>query len=185
MDIPALMLIDVQKGIDDAEHWGGNRNNPSAEKNIESLLHVWRTKKYPVIIVQHASTSAQSPFHPAKPGHALKEFVTPREGERLIVKSATNAFIGTFLHQHLAQQKITELVVTGFVTNNSVEATVRNAGDFGFKTTVVADACACFDKKGLSAETFSSSLVHEMSLANMSGEYAEISSTQQIINKYQ
>ena len=28
----ALLLIDLQKGFEDIEHWGGERNNPEAEK---------------------------------------------------------------------------------------------------------------------------------------------------------
>ena len=37
----ALLLIDVQKGVNDLEHWGGptgRRNNPQAERRIKELL---------------------------------------------------------------------------------------------------------------------------------------------------
>ena len=182
---PALVLIDVQKGIDEADHWGGNRNNAGAEEKILALLTFWRSLQLPVIIVQHESTSKQSPFYPGKLGNALKDFVAPVIGEPTFRKSTANAFVGTFLQQHLAQKKISELVITGFVTNNSVEATVRMAGDLGFKTTVVADACACFDKIGLDGTRYASSLVHDLSLANLKGEYAEILSTTDVIKKYQ
>ena len=69
--IPALVLIDVQRGIDESEHWGGNRNNPEAEQNIALLLEWWRKLKFPVIIVQHCSVSSDSPFRPGHHGNAL------------------------------------------------------------------------------------------------------------------
>jgi nicotinamidase-related amidase len=181
MSGPALMLIDVQKGIDESDHWGGNRNNPSAEQNIASLLQHWRSRKFPIIIIQHCSTSADSPFYPGKIGNDLMDFVEPVIGEPTFRKSTANAFVGTFLQRYLAEQKISSLVITGFVTNNSVEATARMAGDIGFKTTVVSDACACFDKKGMDGTIYPSSLVHDLSLANLRGEYADIKPTQEVI----
>lgn len=30
---PALLLIDLQQGFNDETHWGGNRNNPDANKS--------------------------------------------------------------------------------------------------------------------------------------------------------
>jgi hypothetical protein len=36
-DRPALILIDIQKGFDDVEYWGGERNNSDAEKNARIL----------------------------------------------------------------------------------------------------------------------------------------------------
>jgi nicotinamidase-related amidase len=182
MNSPALMLIDVQKGIDESDHWGGNRNNLSAEENIALLLKHWRARKFPIIIIQHCSTSPASPFFPGKPGNDLKDFVEPIIGEPTFRKSTANAFVGTFLQRHLAEQKISSLVITGFVTNNSVEATARMAGDIGFKTTVVSDACACFDKKGMDGTIHPSALVHDLSLANLKGEYATILSTQEVLN---
>jgi len=179
--IPALVLIDVQRGIDEEDHWGGNRNNPDAENNIELLLAQWRLNNLPVIIVQHCSTSPLSPFRPGQRGNDLKDFVEIRPGDKLIQKSTASAFIATDLEKYLSDQRIKSVVICGFVTNNSVEATARNAGDLGFKTTVVSDAVACFDKRGLDGSIYESGLVHQISLSNLAGEYASIKSTEEII----
>ncbi len=177
----ALVLIDVQKGIDEAVHWGGNRNNPEAENNIERLLSAWRTAKRPVIIVQHDSTEPASPFRPSHYGNQLKDFVRPAIGEKLVKKSTTNAFAGTDLQEYLTTKKINHLVITGFVTNNSVEATARMAGDLGFRTFVVSDATATFDKRASDGTKYDSHLIHTISLANLSGEYATIVNTGQLL----
>lgn len=47
-----------------------------------------------------------------------------------------------------AEVNITTLFITGFMTNGCVETTARMAGDLGFKTHVVSDGTATFDRLG-------------------------------------
>jgi len=184
MSTPALILVDVQVGIDEANHWGGNRNNPQAEQNIERLLSQWRRNKFPVVVVQHCSKSPISPFRPGQRGNDLKDFVELKVGDKHVQKSTTSAFNGTDLEKYLVDNDIHALVVCGFVTNNSVEATARHAGDLGFDTTVVSDAVACFDKSGVDGTMYDSGLVHQISLSNLAGEYASIKTTEEIIRVF-
>jgi len=177
----ALLVIDAQEGIKEEEHWGGNRNNRQAENNIAVLLNHWRQLRYPVIIVQHCSVSMTSPFRPTHHGNKLMDFVLFQPHEKLIQKSTASAFIKTDLREFLELEKITSLIITGFVTNNSVEATARNAGDLGVDTTVVSDATACFDKIAMNGKKYSSDVVHELSLANLKDEYATIRTTAEIV----
>lgn len=178
---PALLIIDAQEGIKDEAHWGWNRNNLLAESNIEMLLAYWRKRGLPVIIVQHCSVSVTSPFRPDHAGNKLMDFVSPQPGEKLIQKSTASALIKTDLPDYIANKKISTLIITGFVTNNSVEATARNAGDSGIDTIVVSDATACFDKVSLKGTTYTSEVVHELSLSNLKDEYADIRTTKEIL----
>lgn len=178
---PALIVIDVQKGIDESDYWGGNRNNLHAEGNIRLLIDHWRANGFPILFVKHDSTNLQSPFHPTRPGNALKEFILPGDGELLVTKSTANAFINTSLQEELSQRQIRELVVVGFVTNNSVEATARMAGDLGYSTYVVSDATACFDKMGVNNVTYGAELIHLITLSNLKDEYVRIVTTQEIL----
>ncbi|AYB32414.1 cysteine hydrolase family protein [Chryseolinea soli] len=177
----ALIVIDVQHGIDEAGHWGGNRNNPTAEENIARLLKHCRALGLPIVIVQHDSVSPASPFRPGQKGNLLKDFVTVLPGEKSIHKSTANAFIKTDLEAFLKAQHIAKLIITGFVTNNSVEATARMAGELGFHTTVVSDATASFDKVGVDGTKYSSTLIHQVSLSNLKDEYASIATTAEVI----
>ncbi|HXR81251.1 MAG TPA: isochorismatase family cysteine hydrolase, partial [Saprospiraceae bacterium] len=111
----------------------------------------------------------------------LMDFVQVQPGEKLVQKSTASAFINTDLSQYIEQRKIDSLVVTGFVTNNSVEATARNAGVSGIDTTVVSDATACFDKVAMNGTKFTSDVVHALSLANLKDEYATIMTTDEIL----
>ena len=170
---PALLVIDVQKAIDDPS-WGTDRNNPHAEATIAQLLEHWRRSGWPVVHVRHASTEVGSTYRREAAGFAFKDEVQPLPGERVIEKSTNSAFIGTGLEQLLRDAGIDSVVITGVITNNSVEATARMAGNLGFVTFVVADATATFGRHDYDGRWRTSAEVHAMSLANLDGEYATV-----------
>ncbi|HEX7192323.1 MAG TPA: cysteine hydrolase family protein [Thermoanaerobaculia bacterium] len=173
MKPPALLIIDVQKAIDDPS-WGSDRNNPHAEATIARLLERWRAGGWPVVHVRHASTEADSTYRPDRPGFAFKDEVRPVDGETVIEKSTNSAFIGTHLEELLRRAGVESVVITGVITNNSVEATARMAGNLGFETYVVADATATFGRHDYDGRWRTSAEVHAMSLANLDGEYATV-----------
>jgi nicotinamidase-related amidase len=74
-------------------------------------------------------------------------------------------------------------VIVGVSTNNSVEATARSAGNLGFSTQAIADACFTFPKTDYNGVLRSAEEVHAMSLANLEGEYAEILSTAELLQQ--
>lgn len=175
----ALLIIDVQQGFDSAE-WG-ERSNPAAESNIIRLLAAWRSAGMPVIHVQHLSTSPDSPLHPDSPGSALKPEVAPRDGEPLIQKRVNSAFIGTELEALLRERGIDGLVIVGLTTNHCVSTTTRMAGNLGFETVVVGDATAAFGVTGHDGRHHSAEDVHAVSLANLHGEFATVTSTDDVL----
>jgi nicotinamidase-related amidase len=67
------------------------------------------------------------------------------------------------------------------LTHNSLEATVRNAGNLGYSVFVAGDACWAVDKTDLRGKTWPAEDVHQLSLANMHGEYATVTSVAEII----
>ncbi|MRR16446.1 MAG: cysteine hydrolase [Deltaproteobacteria bacterium] len=176
----ALLVIDVQRAIDHPS-WG-KRNNPRAEENIGRLLAAWRQAEEPVIHVRHFSKEPSSTYRPGQEGSDFKPEVQPRDGETILTKHTNNAFIGTDLEVLLKSRGIFTLVICGVITNNSVEATARMAGDLGWETYVASDATATFDKVDFSGKPHAAEEVHAMSLANLQGEYATILSTQEIIH---
>ncbi|WP_035693137.1 cysteine hydrolase family protein [Azospirillum halopraeferens] len=178
----ALLLIDLQRAIDDPR-WAvhGPRNNPQAEGNVAALLAAWRATGRPVVHVRHDSQEPDSPYRPTTPGHAFKPEAQPLPGERVVAKTTNSAFIGTGLDAWLVEHGIATLVVAGVLTNNSVEATVRMAGNLGFDTILAADAgfaCARRDRRG---RVWPAEDVHALSLANLEGEYARIMDTAEIL----
>jgi len=176
----ALLVIDVQKAIDHP-NWG-QRNNPQAEQNIAALLRAWRDTGRPIYHIRHDSTEPASHYRPGQPGHDFKPEAQPLPGETVIVKRTNSAFIGTDLEQRLRSANHSPLVVTGVITNNSVEATVRMAGNLGFDTYLVEDAVFTFGRKDWAGTFRIASEVHAMSLANLDGEYCSITTTREVLD---
>ena len=168
----ALILIDQQQGIHHPKL--GPRNNPQAEDRIAGLLEHWRAMGRPVIHVQHLSRSPDSVFWPQQPGVEFQQRFRPQAGEWVVQKQVPDAFCATALEAGLRERDITQLVVVGVATNNSVESTARTAGNLGFATWVVEDACYTFDKADFFGNPRSAEAVHAMSLANLHGEYATV-----------
>src|ERR1041385_3161959 len=144
----ALLVIDVQKAIDHPK-WAaaGPRNNPDAEANIMRLIDYWRKSGRPLFHIRHDSTSPGSTYLPGQPGNDFKPEAMPLPGETVIAKRTNSAFIGTALEQRLRATGHTTPVAAGVATSNSVEATVRMAGNLDFAIYVVSDATFTFDKR--------------------------------------
>lgn len=175
----ALILIDIQQGLDDP--WYGVRNNPDAEANASRLLETWRKHGLPVVHIQHLSTNPDSPLYPGKPGVAHKREVAPQRDEPVMTKQVNSGFIGTELEQWLREQSISNVVICGLTTNHCVETTTRMAGNLGFDAYLAHDACAAHDLTGPDGSHYSADQVHAMSLANIASEFATVISTEQII----
>jgi nicotinamidase-related amidase len=114
----ALVIIDVQRGFDDAR-WG-RRNNPDAEQKIAALLAQWRRTGRPVFHVQHLSNSESSPLHPRNPACEFKEIVRPLENEQVFQKRVNSAFIRTQFESSLRQRGIRSIVIVGLTTPHCV-----------------------------------------------------------------
>jgi nicotinamidase-related amidase len=164
----ALVLVDLQRAIDDPS-WAadGPRNNPQAETNVAALLATWRRVGYPIFHVKHDGTFPTSTYRPGQPGNDFKPEAAPLPGEPVIAKHTNSAFIGTELDRLLRQAKVTTLVICGVITNNSLEATVRMAGNLGFDTYLVEDAAFTFARRDYGGRLRTAQEVHDMSLANL------------------
>jgi nicotinamidase-related amidase len=178
----ALIISDVQKAIDHPD-WlqHGGRNHPEAERRIAELLAAWRRAALPVYHVRHDSREPNSAYRPEQPGNDFKREAQPLPVERIVAKQTNSAFIGTGFEQLLRDAGHTVLVIAGVITNNSVEATVRMAGNLGFETYLVEDACFTFARPDWNGRVRSAEEVHAMSLANLHGEYCSVITTEEAV----
>lgn len=175
----ALIVIDVQKAIDHSS-WG-ERNNPDAEQNIAALIAAWRSTHRPIYHIRHDSTELDSHYRPGQPGNDFKAEARPLAQETIVVKTTNSAFIGSRLEAMLSEANLRTLVVMGVITNNSVEATVRMAGNLGFETYLVEDACLTFGRRDWKGRWRTADEVHSMSLANLDGEYCSVVRADQVL----
>ena len=175
----ALLVIDVQQGLDDPKY--GPRSTPEAEAAIARLLGAWRAAGWPVVHIQHLSTSPTSPLRPQSPGVALKPEAQPLPDEPLFQKRVHSAFVGTDLEAYLHEHAITTVVAIGLTTNHCVSTTVRMANNLGFETLVVADATAAHAARGYDGRSFTAEEVHATALASLHGEFATVVTSDEVL----
>jgi biuret amidohydrolase len=84
----------------------------------------------------------RSPFLPDAPQTQLVPELEPNEREAVIDKLTLSAFAGTPLELALRGAGVDAVAIVGVATEIGIEPTVRHAGDLGFISVVVTDACA-------------------------------------------
>jgi ureidoacrylate peracid hydrolase len=84
--------------------------------------------------------------------------IAPEGDEIVIPKSSSSVFISTNIHYVLGNLGVKHLIVSGFLTDQCVDSTVRDACDYGYLVTLVTDACAALSEDS-----------HVTSLANNRG----------------
>jgi len=183
-DTTALLLIDVQKGVNDFQYYGGptgRRNNPEAERNIAAILAAWRELGGKTAFTRHDSREEGSPLKLSLESGQQLDGLEPQDGDIVVTKDVNSGFVGTSLEVDLRRAGIQRLVVAGFFTNFCVETTVRMAGNLGFDTYLVHDACATMNRVGLDGTDYDPDLVHAMTIANLHGEFCTAITTQDAI----
>lgn len=186
MPPPALLLIDMQTGFQDAV-WGA-RNNPHSEAAGSALLAAWRAWRWPVFHAQHLSVAENSVLRADRPGVEIIPAFRPLPQELLFQKNVNSAFIGTRLEAALRAAAITELVIFGYTTPHCVSSTTRMAANLGFHVTLAADATASFAANaqvdfpgsGLVAP-LDPEMIHQYALAHLQGEFADIRTSDDIL----
>lgn len=177
----ALIIVDVQKGFE--EPGWGQRNNPQAEENIARLLDAWRRTGRPIYFIQHQSRNPQSALRPNYVGSEIKDEVQPLPGEPVLQKNVNSAFIGTDLEDRLRANNQETVVVTGLTTDHCVSTTARMASNLGFRTIVVEDATATFDRPSHDGKKhYTAEEIHTSELSSLHGEFADILDTDTLLH---
>jgi nicotinamidase-related amidase len=163
MRLPAdavLLIIDAQEVAEGPRSGGGDGTD--IETNIGALVAAWRTEDLPIV-------------HVGKPPIAPFAFVVPPlEGEIIIERNATSAFVGSDLEARLDELGATTLVVCGTLASHALEASARHASDLGYQLFVVADACRAADAVDLRGRLWAAEEVEALALACLKGETATI-----------
>lgn len=170
----ALLIVDMQVGVDVLEYWGGGngrRNNPGCEENAQALVADFRQAGLPVAWTLHDSREAASPLKLSLATGALKPGFATAAGEVVVTKDVNSAFVGTDLEVRLRRLGVRRLVVAGFFTNMCVETSVRMAGNMGYDTYLAPQACATTNRVGRDGVDRDPAEIHATSVANMDGEF--------------
>ena len=140
-DKAALLLIDIQKGLDEVAFYGIGRNNPRAEKQAAALLARWRILGLPIFHIQH-DAGIGSPYDLTASNGQIADLVAPADTEPVIVKRFPDSFSSTDLDDQLKAAGCKNLILAGFMSHMCVSSTARGGFDRGYAVSVVENTTA-------------------------------------------
>jgi nicotinamidase-related amidase len=137
------------------------------------LLRRARENKCPIVHVAHSGRPGGAFDREAEGGQIVDE-LSPIAGEPVIEKTLPNAFAGTHLEHILRQAGRDDLIVIGHATHMCLSSTVRAASELGFRTTVVASACASRDLPDPLGGVVKAKEVQRSALAELADRFAVV-----------
>ncbi|GAA1560189.1 cysteine hydrolase [Kribbella lupini] len=193
----AVLVIDMQNDFVEEgaplEFPEGRRIVPA----IQKVLTAARAREMPVVYAAHVHRPGGADlgihrelYPPVAAGEALVDGergveilpeLTPRPGEPVIKKHRYNSFYATDLEIILRGLGVETVVLTGMTTECCVLGTARGALERGFRSVVVADACASCDYPDLGAGSMSAEDMHVAALRVMSLTSSQLTSTEQLL----
>jgi nicotinamidase-related amidase len=177
---PALVLIDLQKGILALP----TLLSPGEIKNrARRLAAAFRSAALPVVRVKLAFSADGGDLPPGRalipgpesaPPAAYSEFpedFPPQPDDVIVVKRHWGAFTGTELDLQLRRRGVTQIVLAGISTSMGVESTARSAWESSYNLIFAEDAITDTDAAS-----------HTHTFTKIFPHLGEIATTEQIID---
>ncbi|AWF80262.1 cysteine hydrolase [Microbulbifer sp. A4B17] len=173
MSKTALIVVDMQNDYFEGGKWTlegiGQASNQAAK-----VLAEFRKKQWSVIHVHYEFLSEDAPFFIAgSEGAKIHESLLPVEGEPVVLKNEVNSFKGTDLKERLEELGVSQLIIVGAMSHMCIDAITRAASDFGYKNTVIHDACASRDMS-FNGVDVPAAHIHAAYMAALQFAYAEV-----------
>jgi nicotinamidase-related amidase len=141
----ALIVVDIQNDYFPHGKWPLSGMEAAAD-NAARLIAAMRLSGHQIVHIRHEFPSDDAPFFaPGSEGAQIHRKVRNRDDEHVVVKNYINSFRETDLEGVLDRSGVEEVVVCGAMSHMCVDAVSRAANDFGYKVTVIHDACASRD----------------------------------------
>lgn len=180
---PCVLVIDFQYGMTDPECPLGSSELDPAIEVTTTILAAAREADVPVIYARVAYrpdlvdgglfVEKVPSLGWLKVGSRWVEIddrVRPAEGDYILTKRHSSAFIGTELPQVLQTMGIDTIISVGCSTSGCVRQTAVDANAYGFRSVVVRDAVG--DR---------SPTQHEANLVDLDGKYADVVSSEDVL----
>src|SRR5512136_1142965 len=178
----ALLVIDMQRFFLDPASPTFTRGGLAILPRVKRLIAAYRKAKRPVIFTQHVHHPNdldagimgwwwQGKCLEGSPESAIHPDLAPMSHEKVVFKHRYSGFYNTDLETVLRCLKIEDLVISGIMTNMCCESTARDAYYRDYKVFFLADATGSITEE-----------MHLASLLNISFGFADITTTEEVIN---
>ena len=172
----ALLVIDVQAGsvIKDPDSDFGRRypaiaeywNARMAERvlpNTKRLIDSFRRRGLPVVYTRNGKmtpsgtemtarlrkrdTDGPEQGHRGTSAHDIAADIYPREDELVIDKPISSAFTASPMDHALRNMGVTDIIITGILTDMCVLGTARVGAELGYNALICQDACVTLTQR--------------------------------------
>ena len=174
----ALIVIDVQN-----EYFTGNLqieypDSRTSLANIGKAMDAAQAMQLPVIVVQQFAAQQSPIFAEGSTGWALHDAIQSRPWQHKINKKLPSAFAGTDLTDWLTENQIDTLCVTGYMTHNCVDSTIKHAFHNGLQVEYLQDASGTLSYANQSGFA-SAEEIHRTFSIVMQARFAAVMDTQE------
>lgn len=176
----ALIVVDIQNDYFPGGKWTLSGVDAAAD-NAARLIEAARANGDLVVHIRHEFASDDAPFFaPGSEGAKIHPKVLNRGDEHVVLKSHINSFRETDLKPVLDKSGVKEVVIVGNMSHMCVDGITRAAVDFGYKATVIHDACASRDLE-FNGVRVPAEQVHAAFMAALGFGYATVRSTDEYL----
>lgn len=180
MSKQALIVVDIQNDYFPGGKWPLSGVEAAAD-NAARIIAAARSAGDLVVHIRHEFTRDDAPFFlPGSEGAQIHPKVKNLPNEHVVLKHFINSFRETDLGEVLERNDIQDLVIVGAMSHMCVDGLTRAAVDFGYKATVIHDACASRDLE-FNGLTVPAAQVHAAFMAALGFGYATVVSTEQFL----
>lgn len=174
----ALLVIDVQNEYVTGNLPIGFPDVQQSLKHIGEAMDLASQAGIPVIVIRQNAPTDSPLFATGSHGWQLHETVAIRSCELLLDKKLPSAFPETGLADWLAERQINTLTVVGFMTQNCVDSTIREAVHRGFAVEFLHDAAGAvtYSNRAGSADA---EQIHKTFCVVMQSRFAAVMSTEE------
>lgn len=149
MSQQALLIIDLQNDYFPQGKYP-QYNSVQTLTNIEITIEKAQQKNIPIIIIAHIADTKQgiAPFfNPGTQGAEIHPTILKAAPNAdIVIKSDADSFERTNLQALLQKHKVSELLITGMMTQNCVTHTAISQQATQYNVTVLMDCCTSVDE---------------------------------------
>ena len=149
MNQKALLIIDLQNDYFPQGKYPLH-NTMQILNNIEVSIEKAKQQNIPIILIQHVADASKgiAPFfNTGTLGVEIHADILQAVGDvDLVEKSYADSFEQTNLEEVLQKHKITELIITGMMTQNCVTHTAISSAAQKYKVVIIGECCSTVDE---------------------------------------
>lgn len=174
LDNSVLLLLSAQQEFNPTYGKIPAHNFKTSSESLRFCLETARQNKVPVIHVMNVCDPNSELFTLGSVTTKPIQFLEPKSNEKVIMKTTPNGFLKTNLKDEIDSTGRKNLIIAGYSTHLSVDATTRAAYELGYNVTIVGNACGDRDLPDGMHNMVLGKNLHQATLATLNDQYAKV-----------